>query len=775
MRVLCLIGLVLAPAAIGRGAEPSYYAPSFYTPSLQCITSLGGSGTSTATAVAADRQGNLYIAGNTTSLDLLTLGAAQPHPGGSTLVRIDPASGTSQDIYFQGATNLGTVQSVAADPENSQSIYAAGSGGIFHSQDGGNTWTNLAPIPSSAGVISVTVDPRNSKALYASTAPSGAFKSMDGGASWVAINKGVPAAPDGTLDIYQIWVDPKSPAVLLASANTGLLRSENAGVSWTQVLGPVSGVAFDPFTAGTIYVCGPGSLGIAESKDDGQTWTALPTLTGQGSWAVRIVADPFHQGTLYAGGYGLFQSTDAGVTWTTVGPYYATYYTAAMAADPSKPVLYVGGWPNGVLMSTDGFNTSTTLAPQLPQASQILVAGASVFVAPMQTTDVFVAKLDTNGNIVYTTYFGGSGNDTASAIAVGQDGSVYATGSTNSTDFPVTPGSYTGGGQASYVFKLKPDGSLAWSTFFADAHTTVSALAVDDEGEPYLAGATSGYLPTTDGAYQTTFQQPPQSPCGFPTSIWCPLPMTISSAFLTKFNGGGSGLVFSTYVANDAQNNAIVNANALAVAANGIYLAGDDAVLLMNGGGSALLASNTQATVGMNAIAIDGSSNVYVTGSGYPPVTTGAFQTAPVPPIPSLPGTAVGATWPAFVMKLDSGLSQILSATLLSGEGINTGNSIAIDSSGNAITGGNTTSKAFPTLAPSQGNFSGTAGSGYVAGLDPTLSSLLFSTFVGDGPFNVAGVVPGGGGTFFWQGPTPRPFSPTRSPCRRRPRRASIP
>jgi hypothetical protein len=71
MRVLCLAGLLLAPAAMSRGAEPSY------APALQWVTSLGGSGTNTATAVAADSQGNLYIAGNTTSLDLPTVAAAQ--------------------------------------------------------------------------------------------------------------------------------------------------------------------------------------------------------------------------------------------------------------------------------------------------------------------------------------------------------------------------------------------------------------------------------------------------------------------------------------------------------------------------------------------------------------------------------------------------------------------------------------------------------------------------------------------------------------------------
>ena len=742
MRGLCLIALFLAPGTLSRGVESSE------APVLQWFTALGGSGTSTATAVAADSQGNLYIAGNTTSLDLPTVAAAQAHPGGSPLVRIDPASGASQNIYFQGVTGEGTVQSVAVDPENPQSVYATGSAGVFHSRDGGNTWARLAPIPSNPTVLSVAVDPTNSNTLYASTPPLGAFKSKDGGASWTAISKGVPPASDGTLDIYQIWVDSKSPAVLLASAATGLLRSANAGASWTQVQSAVSGLAFDPFTAGTIYACGY-PLGIVVSKDDGQTWTPLSALPGYSNEAIAIMADPFHRGTLYAGGYGgLFQSTDAGVTWTQPSNAALNSYTPVLAADPSKPVLYVSAWPNGILMSTDGFNTFTTLARQLPQVSQIVVAGGSLFAVPMQTTDVFVAKLDTNGNIVYATYLGGSGNDTASAMAVGQDGSVYLTGSTNSLDFPVTPGSYTGGGQGTYVLKLKPDGSLAWSTFFADAHTTVSTLAVDDEGNPYLAGSTSGYLPTTDGAYQTTFQQPPQPPCGFP-SIFCPLPITITSAFLTKFNASGSALVFSTYIAN------FPTASGLAPASGGIYVAGGEAVFLMNGSGSALLASNSTPAVTINAMALDSSQNVYVTGSGNPPVTAGAFETSPERVAPSLPGTPLAApVSPAFVMKLDSGLSQILSATLLSGEAGDAGNSIAIGSSGILITGGNTSSMSFPTLAPFQGNFGGTGGSGYVAGLDPTLSHLLFSTFVGGGPFTLTGVLPDGNGNLLLAGST---------------------
>ena len=92
--------------------------------------------------------------------------------------------------------------------------------------------------------------------------------------------------------------DPKSPAVLLASTSNGLLRSGNAGASWAQVLGRAASLAFDPFTAGTIYACGPNLPGIVESHDDGQTWATLPDVPVP--WATAIAPDPLHPGTLYA-------------------------------------------------------------------------------------------------------------------------------------------------------------------------------------------------------------------------------------------------------------------------------------------------------------------------------------------------------------------------------------------------------------------------------------------------------------------------------------------
>ena len=131
--------------------------------------------------------------------------------------------------------------------------------------------------------------------------------------------------------------------------------------------------------------------------------------------------------------------------------------------------------------------------------------------------DVYVTKLDPSGNLVYSTLFGGTGNDLATAMTVDSSGSVYVTGTTTSKDFPVTPGAYaTSGG--SFVFKLNPDGSLGYSTYLApfgpsENTTTIgnvpAAIAVDSSGSAYIAGNSNGGMPVTSRAFQPTCATPP--------------------------------------------------------------------------------------------------------------------------------------------------------------------------------------------------------------------------------------------------------------------------
>lgn len=731
-------------------------ADSSSAPALQWFKTVSGSGASTVAAVASDGHGNFYIAGSTTSLDFPTMAAAQPRAGGSPLTRINTTSSVSQKFY---SAVLTTTTSLTVDPSNPQTIYAASNAGLERSTDGGNTWNALPGFPSVSNLDSVAVDPTNSNILYAATQPLGVLKSADGGATWTGINNGIPTFTENgvpMMDAYGIWVDPKSAGILFVSVIPyNLMRSADAGKSWSvsSLPGGLDGtLVADPFAKGTIYA--PALASFYKSTDHGQTWTALAALPDNSQPTV-IAADSFHPGVLYGGSYtGLYRSTDSGQTWIQK----ITATTTQIAPDPNQAVTYANVTGIGVVASVDGFATYKSIAPANASA-QLEFAGTYLFVVAPPTTDVFVTKLDTDGNLVYSTYFGGAGSDNAVGMALGNDGSVYVTGTTNSADFPVTKGAYATSG-ASFVFKLNPDGSRAWSTYFADGLSTPYAIAVDVAGNSYIGGQTSGDLPVTPGAYETQFTPTGCSPGNIGPCF------VNASGFLTKFNAQGSSLLFSTYIFGNQQQQLIQAVNALALAPNGnIYfgyngfnspIVSASGIYLMNATGSALLASNSSEQVAINSIVVGKDGNLYAAGGtlGGFVATPGAFQSVPQPAIPNLPdGPVAGGGADAFVVKFDSTLSKILAATLLGGEGVDYGNSLALDSTGNVIVSGFTGSEAFPVRAPFQGSFSGS--SGFVAGLDSSLSQLLFSTYLGSTqPFMAQGAVPDGNGNLLVAGAT---------------------
>src|ERR1700694_5691847 len=108
-------------------AVPGLDAANLLRPSLQWYQTVSGTGASSATSVSTDPQGNLYIVGNTLSLDLPTISAAQKQPGGSPLMRIDSSTGASVKLY---SGLLSAASSLAVDPQNPLTLYA-GSGGTL--------------------------------------------------------------------------------------------------------------------------------------------------------------------------------------------------------------------------------------------------------------------------------------------------------------------------------------------------------------------------------------------------------------------------------------------------------------------------------------------------------------------------------------------------------------------------------------------------------------------------------------------------------------------
>jgi len=329
----------------------------------------------------------------------------------------------------------------------------------------------------------------------------------------------------------------------------------------------------------------------------------------------------------------------------------------------------------------------------------------------------FVAKLMPDGTaLAYSTYLGGSGainpftdtnqGDTGRAIAVDSLGHAYITGQTSSTDFPITPGAFqtalAGEGSGcsvsmgnAFVAELNPTGSgFVYSTYLGGNNTDAGfGIAIDATGNAYVAGrALSTNFPVTPGAYRTTFD-----PSGFDCSCSGP-----EDVFVTKLNPSGTALVYSTYV----------------------------------GGGIA------------TGVAIDSGGNAYVTGttnSPSYPTTAGSFRTTPI--------SAAGgcSDRDSIVTKLSADGSALVYSTYLGGSADDVANGIAVDASNNAYVTGETNSANFPTTAGALQTALAGSRDAFVTKLDPTGSSLVYSTYLGGSGSNQFGngiAVDGSGNAF---------------------------
>jgi hypothetical protein len=149
-------------------------------------------------------------------------------------------------------------------------------------------------------------------------------------------------------------------------------------------------------------------------------------------------------------------------------------------------------------------STSSTNFPTTPGAFQTTDGGGN---------DAYVTKLNPTGSaLVYSTYLGGNSYDDGTGIGVDASGNAYVAGSTSSTNFPTTPGTfqttYGGGSYDVYVAKLNPAGSaLTYSTYLGGNSQDInSGIVLDASSNVYVTGSTSSSnFPTTSGAYQTTF------------------------------------------------------------------------------------------------------------------------------------------------------------------------------------------------------------------------------------------------------------------------------
>jgi len=204
---------------------------------------------------------------------------------------------------------------------------------------------------------------------------------------------------------------------------------------------------------------------------------------------------------------------------------FGTYFGGSVSA--SIPIDL--GWDLAVDGSGSAYVVGVTNSLDFPTTP-------GAFNRTLQGGDAFVARFTADGSgLLYSTFLGGSGGDSALSVGIDGAGSAYVTGFTDSGDFPVTLGAFNltyGGASDAFVAKLTPAGdALAYATYLGSAREDVAnGIAVDASGRATV----SGYTNSTN----------------FPTTPWATNATRLGGvydAFVVRLNAAGSGLVYSTY------------------------------------------------------------------------------------------------------------------------------------------------------------------------------------------------------------------------------------
>ena len=431
-----------------------------------------------------------------------------------------------------------------------------------------------------------------------------------------------------------------------------------------------------------------------------------------------------HRGIVVLSGFllasAVFASLLSSPGTASSGPFlYSTYHGGAVEdvveaiAVDGQGSAYLTGW------------TSSTDLPTTPGAFDASANGGD---------DAFVAKLSPDGGqMLYSTYLGGSGLDHATGIAVDAAGNAYVTGYTTSADFPTTVGALSrslGGGWSAFITKLGPSGgALEYSTFLGGNGTTYGeSLAIDGSGNAYVTGITLATdFPVTPGAFQGTADR------------------NLGAAFVAKLTPSGGALGYATYlggagedwgdsIAVDATGRAFVAGHTTATDFpvtpgafdttyndNGNF--GDVFVAKFTASGDGLVYSTflggSQGETSVR-VAVDPVGNAYLAGttdSSDFPVTPGAHD------------TTYGGGIDAFVTKLNPSGSSLVYSTYFGGSRQDFGTGIAADPLGNAYVAGHTASTDFPTTRNAF-DLNNTVNDTFVTKFDAT-GGVVFSTFIG--------------------------------------------
>jgi hypothetical protein len=369
--------------------------PLFIDPTLTWNTFLGGSGDDFGYALAVDGTGNIYVAGYSSATWGSPVRAYSDSGNNNFFAAKLDSTGNLIWNTFLGSSDGEGFGGVAVD--GSGNVYVAGFSQV--------TWGS--PVRAFSGCNNVTADPFAAKLDSNGNLIWNTFLGGCGGGQF-----GFAVAVDGSGNVYVAGRGVGASGAFAAKLDS------NGNLIWNTFLGSGDGGGF------AVAVDGSGNVYVA-----GQSFAAKLDATGNLTW------NTFLGGT----GYGIAVDMSGNV-----------YVAGTSGATWGSPVRAFSG-----------------------------------------VEDAFAAKLDANGNLTWNTFLGGSGFDAGRALALDVSGNVYVAGYSSAT-WGSPDRAYSGGYNA-FAAKLDSNGNLTWNTFLGGSGFDLGfGLGVDMSGNVYVAGTSGG-------------------------------------------------------------------------------------------------------------------------------------------------------------------------------------------------------------------------------------------------------------------------------------------
>jgi hypothetical protein len=640
-------------------------------------TFLGGTGFDSARSVVADESGNLVVigfSGTPFGTGVATWGRPlQRHSGDFDVfvAKLDPS----------GQLNWSTfIGSSAGDFAGGVTLDA--NGNIFLSGLSGASWGS--PVRPYSGTGAGFVAQLN-------TSGELVWNSFLGGAGQDQILD-IKLGTLGNIFVSGTsglgWGSPERPH---SGAETDAFAAKldpTGAIVWNTFLGDVSGYMPSAFIGlddvNNIYVGGSSaaSWGSPVRPYSGNLDTYLAKLDSSSGALVwnTFLGGGDDQGDWWSGDSAQGLSVDANGDVVLVGASPESWSISPSAVEPW--VRAFSGGEDAFVAKVEGaggellWNTFLGSAvPRFLGGVVTLDASGNVYVAGESTGnwgtplrahsggwDAFAAKIGPSGGITWNTFLGSAGSDSGNAIAVDASGNVYIGGDSDvSWGNPIQEHS---GEAKAFAAKLDPEGGLVWNRFPVGP-SSGNGIGVDASANVYLAGTSSASWGSPIGVYSGG-----------------------QDAFVAKFDASGS-LRWHTFMGSAGDD----SGSAIAVGDTGnVYVGGAS-----DGGWGSPVQLHSGLTDGFAAkldptgvvlwntfmggafsdigtgIAVDGGANVYVSG------TSSASWGNPV-------GFHSGAQ-DAFAVKLDP-MGSLLWNTFMGSAGEDSGNAIAVDTSGSVYVGG---------------------------------------------------------------------------------------